>query len=215
MTSPVHDDAAAAYQRALALAAEPPSDAASAIRLVESVRRLVELANANDADDALLEEIAADVDRVSALLAGHAESSHYARGDRLAGMTGIFLAHPVIGPLNPLAPGIVMTPHGDELIGEVTYGPPFEGPPNCVHGGHIEAGFDAVLAMTAGMHGRAGLTKALQVEFVTPTPLNTPVRYVGVIEERRNRSTAVRAELLAGDQVCARGSSVQVMRRPT
>jgi acyl-coenzyme A thioesterase PaaI-like protein len=214
MTVPT-DDAAQAYRHALATAAHPPPAASSAIRLVSAVRRLVELTNANDADDALLEAVADDVERLATALAGHAEASHYPHGERLAGAAGFFLAHPVIGPINPLAPGIVMTPSGDDLVGEVTYGPPYEGPQGFVHGGHIEAGFDAILAMTAGMHGRGGLTRSLHVDFLAPTPLNTPVRYVGTIEERRERSTGVRAELFAGSKLCARGTSVQVMRRPT
>jgi acyl-coenzyme A thioesterase PaaI-like protein len=213
VTAPSTEEAGQTYLLALAAAANPPASASSAIRLAAAVRALVELANANDADDELREEVASEVERLVSTLAAHGETSHYSQSERLAGAAGFFLAHPVIGPINPLAPGIKMTPVGAELIGEVTYGPPYEGPRNFVHGGHIEAGFDAILAMTAGMHGRAGMTKSLQVEFIAPTPLNTPVWFVGTIEERKERSTMVRAELLAGNQLCARGKSEQVMRR--
>jgi acyl-coenzyme A thioesterase PaaI-like protein len=210
---PSREEAARTYRVALATAAHPPANASSAVRLATAVSALAELANANDAESELLEAVALEVERLASSLAAHRESSHYTQSERLAGDAGFFLAHPVIGPANPFAPGIRMTPFGDELIGEVTYGPPYEGPRNFVHGGHIEAGFDAILAMTAGMHGRAGMTKSLQVDFVAPTPLNTPLWYVGTIEERKERSTLVRGELLVGNTLCARGRSEQVMRR--
>jgi hypothetical protein len=63
------------------------------------------------------------------------------------------------------------------------------------------------------MQGRGGVTKWLHVDFLKPTPLHVELHYVGTIDERRERSTTVRAELLAGDVVCARGASEQVMRR--
>jgi hypothetical protein len=58
------------------------------------------------------------------------------------------------------------------------------------------------------------VTKWLHVDFLKPTPLYVELTYVGIIDERRERSTTVKAELRTGDVVCARGASEQVMARP-
>lgn len=213
MTAGSGDSPVEAYRRSLALAADPPEAARAAVRLSAALRRLVDTATGSDADDELLDTVAGEVERLTPLLGPHSEESRYPQSERIGGPEGMMISHPVIGPINPFAPRVIMTPSGDELVGSVTYGAAYEGPPGFVHGGHISSGFDAILAMTAGVHGRGGVTKWLRVEFLKPTPLHVEVTYVGIIDERRERSTTVRAELRAGDVVCARGASEQVMRR--
>jgi hypothetical protein len=202
------------YLRSLAAAADPPDAARAAVRLSAALRLLVDSATGSDAPDDLLDEVATEVERLVPLLSPHSEDSRYPQSQRLAGAEGIMISHPVIGPVNPFAPRVTMSPSGDQLFGSVTYGAAYEGPPGFVHGGHISSGFDAILAMTAGIHGRGGVTKWLHVDFLKPTPLYAELTYVGTIDERRERSTTVKAELRAGDVVCARGASEQVMARP-
>jgi acyl-coenzyme A thioesterase PaaI-like protein len=213
MTVSSGDAATESYLRSLAVAADPPDGARAAVRLSAALRRLVDTATGSDAGDELLDQVAAEVERLIPLLSPHSEESRYPQSERLGGPEGMMISHPIIGPINPFAPRVIMTPSGDELVGSVTYGAAYEGPPGFVHGGHISSGFDAILAMTAGVHGRGGVTKWLHVDFLKPTPLHVEVTYVGTIDERRERSTTVRAELRAGDVVCARGASEQVMRR--
>ncbi|MGA7417094.1 MAG: PaaI family thioesterase [Acidimicrobiales bacterium] len=207
------DAAVETYLRSLAVAADPPDAARAAARLSAALRLLVDTATGSDAGDDLLDQVADDVERLVPLLTPHSEESRYPQSERLGGPQGMMISHPVIGPINPFAPRMTVSPSGDELVGSVTYGAAYEGPPGFVHGGHISSGFDAILAMTAGVHGRGGVTKWLHVDFLKPTPLHVEVTYVGVIDERRERSTTIRAELRAGDVVCARGASEQVMRR--
>jgi len=202
------------YRRSLAAAAHPPDSARAAVRLSAALRQLVDTATGSDAPDELLDHVAAEVERLVPLLSPHSEKSRYPQSERLGGAEGIMISHPVVGPINPFAPRVTMRPSGDQLLGSVTYGAAYEGPPGFVHGGHISSGFDAILAMTAGIHGRGGVTKWLHVDFLKPTPLYVELTYVGTIDERRERSTTVKAELRAGDVVCARGASEQVMARP-
>jgi hypothetical protein len=202
------------YRRSLAAAANPPDVARAAVRLSAALRQLVDTATGSDAPDDLLDQVAAEVERLVPLLSPHSEESRYPQSERLGGAEGMMISHPVIGPINPFAPRVTMSPSGEQLLGSVTYGAAYEGPPGFVHGGHISSGFDAILAMTAGIHGRGGVTKWLHVDFLKPTPLYVELTYVGNIDERRERSTTVKAELRAGDVVYARGTSEQVMARP-
>jgi acyl-coenzyme A thioesterase PaaI-like protein len=201
------------YRESLAEAANPPPSLAGAVRLADAVRRLIAVTTASTANDDLLGQMATQVDELASRLQAHALESRYMRRGGLVAGPGSFSNHPIVGPLNPFAPKVTMAPSADHLVGSVVYGPPYEGPNGFVHGGQIAAGFDAICAMTAGIEGRAGLTKWLRVDFLKPTPLNSEVTYVGVVDERRDRSTTVQAELRAGDVVCARGASEQVMRR--
>lgn len=214
MTVASGDAATETYLRSLAAAAHPPDSARAAVRLSAALRRLVDAATGSNASDELLDQVSGEVERLGALLSPHSEESRYPQSQRLGGAEGMMISHPVIGPVNPFAPRVTMTPSGDELMGSVIYGAAYEGPPGFVHGGHISSGFDAILAMTAGIHGRGGVTKWLHVDFLKPTPLHVEVTYVGTIDERRERSTTVKAELRCGDVVCARGASEQVMARP-
>jgi acyl-coenzyme A thioesterase PaaI-like protein len=213
MTVSSGDSATEPYLRSLALAADPPGSARAAVRLSAALRRLVDTTTGSNADAELLDQVAGEVERLDSRLSPYSEESRYPQSERLGGREGMMISHPVIGPINPFAPRVIMTPSGDELVGSVTYGAAYEGPPGFVHGGHISSGFDAILAMTAGVHGRGGVTKWLHVDFLKPTPLHVEVHYVGTIDERRERSTTVRAELRVGDAVCARGASEQVIRR--
>lgn len=164
------DGPGALYRQSLATATDPPPSAGAAVELADAVRRLVEAVTGTNAGDELLERVTTEVDRLTAALQPHSEDSRYLQAERLGvGGGGSFITHPVIGPLNPFAPRVAMTPSGEHLVGTVIYGPPFEGPHGYVHGGQIASCFDAVLAMTAGIGGRAGVTKWLRVDFLKPT----------------------------------------------
>ncbi len=71
---------------------------------------------------------------------GFAEAAN-AGGDPAA----LFDHSPLIGKANPLAPPIEIDIEDDKVIGRVTFGAAYEGPPGCVHGGYLAATFDEVL----------------------------------------------------------------------
>jgi hypothetical protein len=202
------------YQAMLAFAAAP-TDAPGAVHLGAAVRHLNALVAGCAATDGELEEIATAVDGLTQLLKPYAESSRYPVGDRLSGHLGLFVNHPVIGALNPCAPPLVVDPDGPRLIGTATYGTPFEGPAGFVHGGHIAAGFDSMVVMTAGINGRAGPTRSLTIRYRRPAPLAVPLVYVGDVESTADHSTIVRVVLRHGDAVCAECTGdVATRRRP-
>jgi len=211
----VSDEARDNYRAALAATIDPPEAAAGPARLAASVRRLVQVVTGSSAPDAVMEEVAEQVDALVERLEPWSEPSRFPQADRLGGgMRGMFLTHPMIGITNPISPGIVVRPTESGVRGEVVYTSQYEGPPNCVHGGFICAGFDAVLTMVAGSSGRGGLTKSLAVRYRKPTPLNTPLVYEGEVEAREERVTRITGRLLAGDVVCAEATA-EVAYRPS
>jgi hypothetical protein len=202
------------YRAALAAALAPSDSAAPAVRLGESLRALNAAAVGSTAPNALLEEVAAEVERLTALLAVHARDSRFEQAATISG-EGTFLNHPMIGAANPCAPRIAMHLEGERLRGDVTFGTPQEGPPGCAYGGYLAAGFDAILLMTAGIHGMAGPTKSLTVRYRRPTPLHLPLRYLGDIEAVRARDVRVEGTLVdEHGSVYAEGAAEVAQRAP-
>jgi acyl-coenzyme A thioesterase PaaI-like protein len=197
----------------LVLAASP-ADAAGRLHLSAALRRLNAIVAASDVSDQELSEIASLVAQVDDRLESWAEVSRYPLGERLDGRAGMFVNHPVIGALNPCAPPLVVVPDGQRLVGTATYGTPFEGPPGCVHGGHIAAGFDSMVVMTAGINGLAGLTRSLTIRYRRPAPLGVPLVYQGDVESRTDQSTIVRVVLRDEDLLCAECTGDVATRAP-
>jgi hypothetical protein len=191
-----------AYRAVLAFA-RAPSDAAGAVRLSSAVRRLSAIVAASAVPDGELDDVAVVVEALIDRLQPSAETSRYALAERTGGPSGMFVNHPVIGVLNPCAPPLAVQPEGERLIGVATYGPPFEGPPGFVHGGHIAAGFDSMVVMSAGINGLAGMTRSLAIRYRRPAPLGVQLVYDGVVESTTDRSTVVRVVLRHGDDLCA------------
>ena len=183
---------------ALAATAAPGPAADAAVRLGGGLRALTRTVVGSMAPDALLLEIAVEVEDLVERLTPHTRSSRYEQAQAISG-EGTFANHPMIGPANPCAPRIAMRVDGDRLVGDVVFGTPHEGPPGCAYGGYLAAGFDAILLMTAGINGLAGPTKSLAVHYRRPTPLHAPLRYVGEIDGVEDRVVRIRGALLDGD----------------
>ena len=130
------------------------------------------------------------------------------------GMLGFVDYSPFFGVLNPLAPPIRMAwstePGSTEVLGSVTYPGAYEGPPGCVHGGFIAAGFDEVLGFTQAHANRPGMTASLKIDYRSPTPLHRELHYRGRIERVDGRKTFTTAELLVADdgRVCAQATGL-------
>jgi acyl-coenzyme A thioesterase PaaI-like protein len=180
-----------------------PANAAGGLHLSMALRRLNSIVAASRAGDQELDEIASIIDQLTDRLGPFAEASRYPLGERLGGRTGIFVSHPVIGALNPCAPPLVVVPDGQRLVGTAIYGTLCEGPPGCVHGGHIAAGFDSMVVMTAGINGLAGLTRSLTIRYRRPAPLGVPLSYEGQVDSTTDKSTTVRVVLRHDDAICA------------
>lgn len=124
---------------------------------------------------------------------------------------GFFDHSPLIGLSNPLSPPIVMDydrADPSQLVGRVTYGPAYEGPPGCVHGGFVAAAFDELLGATQSLSGTQGMTAHLEVDYRSPTPLGVPLVMRGWIERTDGRKIWARSKMHAGDRLCAESEAL-------
>lgn len=133
----------------------------------------------------------------------------------------MFIDHsPLVGPLNPLAAPIHIRFDGASndmtVVGEVTFGAAYEGPPGCVHGGFIAAGFDEVLGIAQGMSGSPGMTGRLTVNYRSPSPLLQPLRFIGRIDHIEGRKIFTRGELRTAtdDRLCAEAEGLFISMQP-
>jgi acyl-coenzyme A thioesterase PaaI-like protein len=129
----------------------------------------------------------------------------------------MFIDHsPLVGPLNPLAAPIGISFEDNSVVGDVTFGAAYEGPPGCVHGGFIAAGFDEVLGIAQGMSGRPGMTARLTVQYRSPSPLLQPLRFVGGIDHIDGRKIFTKGELrtVSDDRLCAEAEGLFISMNP-
>ena len=126
--------------------------------------------------------------------------------------------NPVYGPGSPLAPPLVVSTSADGVVvGEVTLGKAYEGPPGLVHGGVTATLLDHALARSARSAGHGGLTATLTVRYRRPVPLGTPLllrAQLGTTEGRRATATATLCAAADPDTVLAEGEAVLIALRP-
>lgn len=164
-------------------------------RLASEMRRVIErlvMVDAPEEDLRAAADAAANfADRLTGLPSsrwyeGYSEAAN-------AGSPSAFFDHsPIIGLANPLAAPIKMSVASDDdgeryVRGNVVFGPAYEGPPSCVHGGFIAASFDEVLGFAQSLSGKPGMTGTLTIKYRAPTPLNTELEFVGRVDRIEGR----------------------------
>jgi acyl-coenzyme A thioesterase PaaI-like protein len=187
-----------------------PDPADARFALTEATRRVIaELASSSASDEAF-EEARDLVARAADLLADREHARRYDRAEgSLIGPEDSFDYSPFVGALNPLAPPIRMRAVDDTtIVGDVVFGLAYEGPPGCVHGGFVAAGFDDVLGFAQSMSGTPGMTGRLEVSYRSPTPLHQPLRYRGWIDRIEGRKLFTVATLHHGDVLCAEATGL-------
>lgn len=174
--------------------AAPVAEAGHA-RLAHAIRALATLSASSELSDGAAHEAAAALEATLASLsasaapATHAVQAGYPRG---------FLERSTVsGVLNPLAPPMVLS-QGEVVVGEVVYGPAYEGAPGCVHGGHVALAFDHVAGRVASRIGPV-LTGKLAVRYLKPTRLARTIRYEARLRTSRHRLITVDCVALDGD----------------
>jgi acyl-coenzyme A thioesterase PaaI-like protein len=182
------------------------SRGAEARRLGDAMRLVIERLVGTTAP---AEELAAAADQLEAVAAalapypqgrlydGYAESAN--AGDPHA----FFDWSPMLGRANPLAPPIVVEGIDGRVVARVRYGSAYEGPPGCVHGGHIAAGFDEILGVANSVSGTPAMTGTLTIRYRKPTPLYRDLRYVAYLDKISGRKVSTRGELWDGDVLTA------------
>jgi len=193
---------------------EPTGRRAELRRLADAARRLLHGMVMTDVDEAT---ITAAADAVEAAAAPFdrpgRRSMHEGFGEAAtSGDTSGFFEHsPVLGASNPIAPPIVLRGIDERTMeGVVTFDAAYEGPPGCVHGGFVAAGFDEVLGAVQSMSGQPGMTGTLVVRYRSPSPLHEPLRYTGRLDGVEGRKVLTSGTLHAGDRLCAEAEAIFV-----
>ena len=191
----------------------------SRAELADACRAIIDELASSTATAAAFVEARDLVQQAVAILgrSGHGRPYEQAEGSLAHYQEHMFIDHsPIVGPLNPLAPPLVISIDGTRVSGEVTFGAAYEGPPGCVHGGFVAASFDEVLGLAQGMSGRPGMTARLIVNYRSPSPLHEPLRFVGDIDHVDGRKIFTTGELrtVADDRLCAEAEGLFISMNP-
>lgn len=180
-------------------------------RLGAAARDLVQRIAATEAD---VDELADLADRMESLAdrLGDARIRSFHEGFGEAANSGdphgFFDHSPLLGVANPLAPPLVIRQVDDRIEGRVNFGPAYEGPPGCVHGGYIAAAFDELLGAAQSMSGDAGMTGRLTVHYRSPTPLLADLDLVGRFERREGRKIFTSGTIHVDGVLCAEAEAL-------
>jgi len=186
--------------------AEPPERRVEVRRLANALRKVIEKFVATTAPLEVFQGVADDLEEIAArfdeypqehLFVGFAEAANAGDSD------GPFDNSPLMGLSNPLAPPLLLERLGDRVVGTVTCGSAYEGPPGHVHGGFVAAMFDELLGLTQSLSGKHGMTGRLVVHYRSPTPLHTELRLEGTLDRAEGRKIRCTGRLHAGDVLCA------------
>jgi acyl-coenzyme A thioesterase PaaI-like protein len=186
------------------------------LRMSAATRGVIAEQLSTTAEESVIEDAAQLVERALALLAERPHGRQYeGRAEGSLRDANSSVDHsPFVGGMNPLAPPIRIRVVEDRVIGTVVYGPPYEGPPGCVHGGFIAAGFDEVLGFVQALNRSPGMTARLDVSYRSPTPLWRELRYEGWVVRVDGRKIYTAATLSHGDTLCAEATGLFISMKP-
>lgn len=146
------------------------------------------LAGARRTLDALVRELSAVARRGESLRLGREGEPPDARPYYVDGV--------LLPDHHPLAPDVEIATDDGVTRGRVRFGVVFEGPPGCVHGGHVASFFDQILGYHTLELGLPAMTARLTVEYRRPTPLFRELRFEVRIEGVEGRKIEVDSALV-------------------
>ena len=175
-------------------------------RVASALRGVIERFVATTAPIEVFHGVADELEAVAARL-GEYPQGHlflgFAETANAGAPDAMFDNSPLIGLSNPLAPPMDISIVGDEVVGTVTCGSAYEGPPGHVHGGFIAALFDDLLGLAQGLSGHHGMTGRLTIHYRSPTPLHTKLSVRGWLERADGRKIVCKGTMHDGDTLCA------------
>jgi hypothetical protein len=189
------------------------------LRVVDGVRRAIE---ASVSLAAPLEELTALADQAQALAArlheraGTRPIARYNPAIDPADPNAMIAFSPVTGRYNPMAPPVELslTPGpSPRIVGTVSFGDAYEGPPSSVHGAAIASVYDQLLALAAIASDAAGPTATLTVHYRKMTPLRTALRFEAWIDRIDGRKAFARGTCQAGEVLLSEAEGIFVRMR--
>lgn len=121
---------------------------------------------------------------------------------------------PIVGEASPMSPRIDWEIVDGRCHARGTFSAQYEGPPGYVHGGMVALAFDEILGIVNIANGSPGMTGTLTIRYRKPTPLYREVRFEAWVEHVEGRRVRSRAELHAGDMLCAEADGLFIQPRP-
>lgn len=179
-------------------------------RLVSNLRSLVASSVALTAPLDALKELADAAEALEAKAAAFAGQRPFERfGPPIDGDLNTILPWSVIsGRYHPLAVPVAMRVADGKVIGTVTFGLAYEGPPDGVHGAMVAAVYDEVLAFAGMINGTPGHTGTLTIKYRGITPLHTELRFEAWVERTDGRKITVHGSCYAGDTLCTEAEAL-------
>ena len=183
--------------------------------LVARVHDLLDAVANTEADTDTLAEAAATVEAVTGELnvARRQIGTMVQRGLRSGDSEYGTITNIVAGDTNPAAPPLVLERTPEGLRGEVTLNTIYQGPPGLVHGGWIAALLDQAVGSVSGIEVGPGLTAKLEVDYISPTPLFTPLEITSWVEKVEGRKVFVSGQIQAHGKVTAKANGIMVLVR--
>jgi len=102
----------------------------------------------------------------------------------------------IVGTCNPVAPPITIDFAPPKAVGTVTFTPPFEGAPGCVHGAALAGAFDIMLTAANFMAQAAGPTVELTIRYRKPTLISQPAIFEAWVTGREGKRVHSRGQLV-------------------
>lgn len=193
-----------------------------------SARRRRKHALADALRDLITDVLRLDVEQAEETALDEAEETLTLAGRRIAalprvpwGVEGadlgsdgsLFERSPLSGRSNALATPLIMSVDGERTVAHATYPGAYEGPPGCVHGGHVIAAFDDVLGVAQSASGTAGLTGTLSVRLLRPTPLFERIDYEAGVLKRDGRKVEAWGRSTHGGHLLAEATAIFIAPR--
>ncbi|MEZ5265202.1 MAG: alpha/beta fold hydrolase [Acidimicrobiales bacterium] len=114
------------------------------------------------------------------------------------------------GPANPFGVDAVYIRRGSDVVAHVSLGAAFEGPPGRAHGGIVSAIVDETMTALLSVLGAVAFTTRLEVDYLGPTPLHTPLEFRASLIGRVGRTLTIACFGRSGDQEFARATGTFV-----
>ena len=192
------------------------------LRFAEALRPLILLGVSGSVDDDAFREAAEALEAISDRLRPQDTGVRRTRRppDASRPTTEYFPTSPIAGLINPIAPPVRFevvpgTDGGyDEIRADAYFDYPYEGPPNCVHGGVIAEAFDEVLGAANMVAGNPGMTGTLTVRYRKPTPLRAHLTLVGRCVGRDGRKVTTWGGIYDGDVLTAEAEGLFITVGP-
>lgn len=192
-----------------------PDQRAALAQVIDALRETLEHSATLNASTETLQSLATQIQALNQAMAPYTGNKGLEHFNVQPGedLNSLLPCSPVTGRFNPMAPPVELRSEGKVLIGEVTLGKIYEGPPGCVHGSWVTAIYDQLLAFAGVVNGTAGPTANLTVDFLKPTPLNKPLRFLAQVDSADERKIFISGHCFCEDVMITKCEGLFIQMR--